>query len=251
MKGEVCMYQIEQNTRYTIYCNSRWHDIQSGNLRKNGVSDSYEIQFICENLNDTFRYFGNYYSHRSQPLSGFPWKPCKFKLIHEPFSYISCCIIEDNQGKLFYPSMYKNEILRLIDIDDLDYQGEVFYPIRYRKCKIYNQTYVFRKDPVPYTGKLKRWPNDGFYHSVKSYTNALDLDGVNEEMEEKNIDYYIPRQKKQERKKRKICDYKCRHVDHSWKTSSRKKKQWMRCKKGCTVYNRHIYDSTWEEMEGE
>lgn len=50
---------------------------------------------------------------------------------------------------------------------------------------------------------------------------------MNEELEEMEIDFYLPKQKKKERKSETVYAYKYRHCDRSWKSNTKCKKQWM------------------------
>lgn len=231
------MYKIENKETYYIFCQTEWKNlckdfaIVYGPKNRGPETDSFLV-LTCDNFQDVLRYFARTYERRFQYLTEYPYRSYVSHIFDFP-SYLSYCFIFDQDGRTIYPSMYKREIQRLLKSHDTQYQGCVKlangYPLKYGQRKfLQKHPYMFRFDPVPHTGYRKQFFKQCYIRSIKIYTDAVDLDGVNEELEEMEIDVSLPRQKKREKKARKIYDYKYRHCDRSWKSSKKCEKQWMK-----------------------
>lgn len=228
------MYVIENKEKYLIYCRPKywkWQNLNNrihGRPQKNNIPTEPTLEFICYDFSDALRYFANHYSH----YLSFDWLWGCIDELYFYLPYIKACYMIDQFGRIIYPSMYKREVQKMVDADDLTYVGNTIDPKRHsltfaQKQWLRQHSYVFRKDPIPYTGYRKQFFKSCYIRSVKTYNDTLDIDGMNEELEEMEIDFYLPKQKKKERKSEKMYDYKYRHCDRSWKSNTKCKKQWM------------------------
>ena len=246
------MYKIDNCEKYRVYFQFKWFSpelvtdylvsIYGNAIMKfpyNKIISAPILEFTCENFNDVLRYFANHVNNSWYSL-------------YSPFSYLSMCYIVDKFNRILYPSMYKYQIQKMIDNGDFLYQSKVINynfnrEYQFLKCqkKQFVPTYEFRKDPVPYSGKWicgKTWYfRNNFLYCVKYY-HIKNFEIDREELDEMGINYYIPQQKKKERKSNFEYGCKFRHCDKSWKTSSKCKKQWMKHKKGFKIYDKQQYD---------
>lgn len=90
-------------------------------------------------------------------------------------------------------------------------------------------SYKFRKDPVPRTA-CKR-SNGHVFHTTKVFTNNFEIDRDElDELDELNIDYYLPIQRKKESKTNYYYDWdgKMRNYSKSWKSNTKCRKQWKK-----------------------
>ena len=253
------MYKVEKNEKYQIYCWKRWYEWPEGvsqiqihiyGEKPKICYDSYvSLDFVCEKFRDVLKYFVNYY------------RKSMFESLEDSFSYISMCYVVDHDGRIIYPSIFKYEIRKMIERNDSKYESTVFdykyyndHPyVSYKNLnkKSFVQTYEFRKNPIPHSGKwiyhqpwyfgANKFVHCGRFYDIKNF----EID--REELDELGIDYYIPQQKKKERKPDFEYGWTVRHVDKSWKTSFKCKKQWMKHKKGCKPYDKRQYDMEYEE----
>ena len=246
------MYKVEKNEKYKIQYNKSLRgpltDLEYKSLitycgapKQILIMDEPILEFICEDFKDVLRYFANHYNNI------FGIDELKFKTSD---SYISMCQVVDKYNRIVYPNIYTGEIMKLIKNNDLEYVSK-FVNYRFdRDYPHYSRTnelkfipsYKFRKDSVPYTGKS----NYDSWHIVKYY-DVKNFEIDRDELDEMEINYYLPIQKKREVNSGIKHEDKFRHYDQSWKTSFKCKKQWMKHKKGCKPYDKRQYDMEYEE----
>lgn len=226
------MYKIENKEKYYIYCRKRWKEIQSWKAIKYGerakviYAEEDTLDFICETFSDVLRYFANYYNRREFSFECFiP----RINTMFDSYSYISMCYVVDQFNRIIYPSSYKYEIIKMIQKKDFKYKSNVFtkqtQPTWLQNRKSYFiHSYKFRKDPVPRTA-CKR-SNGHIFHTTKVFTNNFEID--RDELDELNIDYYLPIQRKKESKTNYYYDWdgKMRKYSKSWKSNTKCRKQW-------------------------
>ena len=185
------MINIENQEIYAIYSAPKWIAYKT-QLPIDSIEEDI-LEFVCEDFEDVLRYFANYYKKKKQMKELLNFIPEK---INDTHTFLSMCYVVDGYGRIIYPSTYKYEIEKMLKNNDLTYVSKTINYRQYRPRKIQkSHPYEFRKDPVPNTHKYINLRSD--YHLTRIFQNTFEID--REELDEMNINYYVPIKKKQEK----------------------------------------------------
>ena len=229
------MINIENQEIYAIYSTPKWITYKT-QLPIDSTEEDI-LEFVCEDFEDVLRYFANYYKQKKQMKELLNFIPEK---INDTHTFLSMCYVVDGYCRIIYPSTYKYEIEKMLKNNDLTYVSNTINYRQYKPKKKYKSySYEFRKDPVPNTHKHTNLRSD--YHLTRIFQNTFEID--REELDEMNINYYVPIRKKQEKEvKYNYGDIKLRHQDKCWKTSKKCKRQWQKHEKNCRNIKENKYD---------